>query len=51
MIACFVIVLLCDLALYNECSFSESRDAIPIKGVVLSYPKISILGCDLENTK
>ena len=48
---CYVIMSLCDLALYNECSFSESRDEIPVKGVVLSYPKISILGYDLENTK
>ena len=41
-----VSVLLCDLALCIECSFSESRDKIPVKGVVLSHPKNPILGCD-----
>ena len=43
---CFVIMSLCDLALCNECSFGESRDEIPVKGVVLSHPKIHVLGCD-----
>ena len=41
-----VSVLLCDLALCIECSFNESWDEILVKGVVLSHPKIPVLGCD-----
>jgi hypothetical protein len=51
MVDCFVIMSMCDLALCNECSLSESRGEIPIKGGSLSHPKIPIMGCDLENTK
>jgi hypothetical protein len=32
MVDCFVIMSMCDLALCNECSLSESRGEIPIKG-------------------
>ena len=47
MVHCFVIMSMCDFALCNECSFSESRDEIPIKGVVLLKPKIHVYGVDL----
>jgi hypothetical protein len=43
---CFVMLSMSDLALCNECLFSESRDEIPLRGVVCHTPKISVLGCD-----
>ena len=43
---CFVIVSMCDLALCNECLISESRDKIPVKGVVCHTPKFPFWGCE-----
>ena len=41
---CFVIVLLYDLALCNECSFSESWDEIPVKEGSVVTPQNSYFG-------
>jgi hypothetical protein len=43
---CFVMLSMCDLALCNECVFSESQDEIPLRGVVCHTSKILVLGCD-----
>ena len=42
-VECFVIMNLSGLVPCNDCSFSESRGEIPIKGGSLSHPKNSNL--------